>query len=81
MPRLVQVIESEIIRGCGITFCKNEWDSNDVRHEHQMMRTVTQWHTLEGEFIGERDSAPGGRPLRHPLRESWSSGWGGMDDR
>lgn len=42
LPRVIQVIESEINRGGGI--------------EHDPIRNVRQYHTLEGEKLAEHDS-------------------------
>lgn len=43
MPKVIQVIESREVRG----------DGKDV-----VLRAVTQYHTLEGEFLAEYDPCP-----------------------
>lgn len=43
-PRVVQVIESEELRGAGT--------------EDNPYRTVRRWHTFEGELLFELDPAP-----------------------
>jgi len=41
MPRVIQVIETEVARGEGTV--------------EDVFRQVTQYHTLDGEFLAERD--------------------------
>jgi len=42
MPRVIQVIESDEVRGSG-------------RDHTDTLRRVTQYHTLEGELLAEKD--------------------------
>lgn len=50
MPKVIQVIESEITRGSG--------DS-----EHDPIHIVKQYHTPDGEFLAEHDSESNGVPM------------------
>jgi hypothetical protein len=51
-PRVIQVIESERVRGCG--------GSNACRmtHQHEVVRLVVQYYSLDGAFLAERDDVP-----------------------
>ena len=51
-PRVIQVIESETRRGCGHLDGRCGWN---FKHTHETMRIVIQYHTLDGEFLAERD--------------------------
>jgi hypothetical protein len=57
MPKVIQVIESEIVRGTG----KNETD---------VLRGVTQYHTLDGVLLAERDPIDCFAQERSRLREA-----------
>ena len=54
MPRLIQVIESEIPRGAGT--------------QEDPVRTVRQYHDVEGNFLAERDPAPPNLTVQEYLR-------------
>jgi len=54
MPRVIQVIESETVRGSG-------------KSEADRCRRVTQYHSLTGEFLAEVDPGDGATVLT--LRE------------
>lgn len=58
MPRVIEVIESQITRGAGLQ--TNETKYRGGLSEHVLLwddqvRMVTQYHTLEGEFLAEVD--------------------------
>lgn len=47
-PRVVEVIVSQVKRGCGVTYCLES-------HEHEPVREVVQYHDLNGNFLAEYD--------------------------
>ncbi len=53
MPKVIQVIVSEVLRGRGL--------------EEDVARTVIQYHTLEGEFLAELDPMPMERYPEHAV--------------
>lgn len=56
MPRLIQVIESQVTRGEG-------------KDKSDPCRAVTQYHTVEGDFLAERDTWLELNTRRVPLQE------------
>ena len=50
---VMQVIRVKATRGCGVTFCKEP-------HEHQILRQVVQYFSLDGAFLAEHDTWPTG---------------------
>lgn len=58
LPKVIQVIESEISRGSGLQ--KNEIKFRGGAAQHKLKeddeyRYVKQYHTLDGEFLAEVD--------------------------
>ncbi len=67
--RLVQVIEVQVRRGCGVTYCTEPPEHNRIKHQHERVRMVTLYFTPDGTLLAERDPAPG--PVTaEELRES-----------
>ena len=57
MPRVIQVIESEVKRGAGHYIPPFTNGVNEhIEPELATCRLVTQYHTLDGKFLAEFDS-------------------------
>lgn len=50
-PKVIQVIQSRITRGCGVTWCTEP-------HDHETIREVIQYHDLNGIWLAEYDTWP-----------------------
>ena len=59
MPRVIKVIESIVNRGAGLAKGEIKYRGGLSEHkllEDDLVRGVTQYHTLDGEFLAEVDS-------------------------
>jgi len=58
MPKVIKIIESHITRGSGKKKDEIKYQGGMAAHtllEDDPFRTVTQYHTLNGEFLAEVD--------------------------
>lgn len=60
-PRVIQVIESRVHRGCGVTNCRAT--SYNRAHVHEPHRIVTTYHTLDGVLLAESDPCSSSLPV------------------